>query len=71
MLGVGRCASVALAWLLAAPWCAVAVGERGKRGCGGAGGKRSVRMESNDIAAGLDDMRYSGYGDADDDVDFM
>lgn len=47
------------------------MGERGKRGCGGAGGKRSVRMESNDIAAGLDDMRYSGYGDADDDVDFM
>eukprot|EP00892_Ulva_mutabilis_P010887 jgi/Ulvmu1/8170/UM040_0067.1 len=35
------------------------------------GNKRSVRMESNDITAGLDNMRFSGYGDADDDVDFM
>lgn len=36
-----------------------------------AGNKRSVRMESNDITAGLDDLRYNNYGDADDDVDFM
>lgn len=36
-----------------------------------AGNKRSVKMETDDIAAGLDDLRYTGYGDADDDVDFM
>lgn len=36
-----------------------------------AGNKKSLRMESDDITVGLDNMRYKGYGDADDDVDFM
>jgi hypothetical protein len=30
-----------------------------------------LKMESNDLTAGLDDLKYSNYGDADDDVDFM
>ena len=48
-------------------WASVLADSPGRR----AGAKKTMKVEADDIAAGLDDMRYDGYGDADDDVDFM
>ena len=36
-----------------------------------AGPKKSLKMESDDLAAGLDNLKFANYGDADDDLDFM
>lgn len=35
------------------------------------GPKKSIKMESNDISAGLDDLNYKNMGDDDDEFDFM